>query len=102
MVSSTLIRAADEVARQALLNDLSYDTRLNVQARTEKEYFALQTSSGNVVRYLGTVVALIMAVGSCFAAMNTMYAAVARRLEGNRHTARAGLFARGHSVELPG
>ncbi len=79
VLSSALIRATDEVARQALINDLEFDTRLNVKARTEKEYYALQTSSGDLVKYLGTFVAVIMAVGSCFAAMNTMYAAVARR-----------------------
>lgn len=79
VLSSALVRATDEIAHQALINDLSYDTRLNVQARSEKEFFASQTSSGNLVRYLGTFVAIIMAVGSCFAAMNTMYAAVARR-----------------------
>jgi putative ABC transport system permease protein len=79
VLSSALVRATDEVAHQALINDMSYDTRLNVQARAEKDYYAQQTSSGDLVRYLGTFVALIMAVGSCFAAMNTMYAAVARR-----------------------
>lgn len=79
VLSSALIRATDSVAHQALINDLSYDTRLNVSARSEKDYFAMQTSSGDLVRYLGTFVAAIMAVGSCFAAMNTMYAAVARR-----------------------
>ncbi len=31
------------------------------------------------IQFMGTFVALIMAVGSSFAAMNTMYAAVARR-----------------------
>lgn len=79
VLSSALIRATDAVAHQALINDLSYDTRLNVSARSEKEYFEMQTSSGDLVRYLGTFVAAIMAIGSCFAAMNTMYAAVARR-----------------------
>ncbi|MBI4889524.1 MAG: ABC transporter permease, partial [Acidobacteria bacterium] len=79
VLSSALIRASDEVAHQALVNDLSFDTRLNVQARPEKDYYTQQTSSGDLVRYLGTFVAIIMAVGSCFAAMNTMYAAVARR-----------------------
>ena len=38
-----------------------------------------QTSSAAPVQYLGIFVAIIMAVGSSFAAMNTMYAAVARR-----------------------
>ena len=79
VLSSALIRARDEVSRQALINDLGTDPRLNVSARTEKEYYERQTSSGDLVKYLGTFVALIMAVGSCFAAMNTMYAAVARR-----------------------
>ena len=41
-----------------------------------------------------------MAVGSSFAAMNTMYAAVARRATRNRHSARAGIFARQHSAQL--
>jgi len=79
VLSSALLRAADPVAHQALINDLETDTRLNVKARAEKEYYAQQMSSGDLIRYLGTAVALIMAVGSCFAAMNTMYAAVARR-----------------------
>src|SRR5207302_7516390 len=38
-----------------------------------------QTSSGAVIRFIGIVVAVIMAIGSSFAAMNTMYAAVAYR-----------------------
>lgn len=79
VLSSALLRASDEVALQALLNDLKFDQRLNVQAEPEKEYYAAQTSSGDLIRFLGTFVAVIMGVGSCFAAMNTMYAAVARR-----------------------
>lgn len=79
VLSSALIRASGEPAVQALINDLNFDPRLNVEARREKEYYANQMSSGDLVRYLGLVVASIMAVGSCFGAMNTMYAAVARR-----------------------
>jgi putative ABC transport system permease protein len=79
VLSSALLRANDEVALQALINDLNFDQRLNVEARTEKAYYAEQTSSGDLIRYLGTFVAIIMGIGSCFAAMNTMYAAVARR-----------------------
>ncbi len=79
VLSSALVRATDPVALQALINGLEADTRLNVLARSEKDYYAQQTSSGDLIRYLGTVVAAIMAVGSCFGAMNTMYAAVARR-----------------------
>lgn len=77
--SSVLVRVRDEVAAQALINELQADQRLQVEALREREYYEKQTNSGNVIQYLGTFVAIIMAVGSCFAAMNTMYAAVARR-----------------------
>lgn len=79
VVSSALIDADDEVAVQALINDLNSDRRLNVEARTEKDYYAAQTVSGAPIQYIGTLVAIIMAIGSSVAAMNTMYAAVARR-----------------------
>ena len=45
----------------------------------ETEYYAKQTSSGAVIQFIGWLVAGIMAIGSSFAAMNTMYAAVAYR-----------------------
>jgi len=79
VLSSVLVRSQDEVAVQSLINELTADPRMEADVSREKEYFEKQTSSGDVIRYLGTFVALIMAIGSCFAAMNTMYAAVARR-----------------------
>ena len=79
VLSSCLIEATDEVAVQALINDLNNDRRLNVNARTEREYYETQKASGAPIQYIGTLVAVIMAIGSSFAAMNTMYAAVARR-----------------------
>ena len=50
-----------------------------MNAVSEKEYYALQTRSAAPIEYLGIFVSIIMAIGSSFAAMNTMYAAVARR-----------------------
>ena len=79
VVSSALVRATDPVAVRALIDDVNNDRQLNCTAQTEREYYELQTNSGAPVEYVGIVVAIIMAVGSCFAAMNTMYAAVARR-----------------------
>jgi putative ABC transport system permease protein len=78
-LSSVLIRAADRDSMQALMNDLSDDRRLNVDAVSEKSYYEAQTTSAAPIQFLGIFVAIIMAVGSSFAAMNTMYAAVARR-----------------------
>jgi putative ABC transport system permease protein len=77
--SSALIRATDAVAAQAIINSVNDDQRLNSNARTELDYMDSQTNSAAPVQYLGVFVAIIMAVGSSFAAMNTMYAAVARR-----------------------
>lgn len=77
--SSALLRATDAVAAQALINSINDDQRLNSNARTEVDYMDSQTNYAAPVQYLGVFVAVIMAVGSSFAAMNTMYAAVARR-----------------------
>jgi putative ABC transport system permease protein len=79
VLSSALVRATDEASAQALINDLNTDQKLNVKAQSEKEYFYAQTVSAAPIQFLGIFVSIIMAVGSCFAAMNTMYAAVARR-----------------------
>lgn len=77
--SSALLQATDEVTATALKNSLENDRRLNVTVMSDKEYYDLQTVSAAPIQFLGFFVCIIMAVGSCFAAMNTMYAAVARR-----------------------
>jgi len=79
VLSSALVRAVDEPGVTALINSLKDDQKLNVDARTEKTYYEEQMVTAAPVQFLGTFIAIIMAVGSCFAAMNTMYAAVARR-----------------------
>ena len=52
---------------------------MNAAALPEKKYYADMTSAGAPLQALGFSVAIIMAIGSAFAATNTMYAAVARR-----------------------
>ncbi len=77
--SSVLLRAEDEAAAQAIIRRVEQDQRLLLEGTFERDYYAKQMSSAGPVQGLGIFVALIMAVGSCFAAMNTMYTAVARR-----------------------
>ncbi|MGI9070085.1 MAG: ABC transporter permease [Bryobacteraceae bacterium] len=77
--SSALLQATDEVTATALKKSLEADRRLNVDVMTEKAYYDLQTISSKPIQFLGFFVCIVMAVGSCFAAMNTMYASVARR-----------------------
>jgi len=79
VLSSALVEAPDEVTAKALINDLTGDQRLGVDAISEQEYYNAQVSQGAAIQYVGMFVAIVMAVGSSFAAMNTMYAAVARR-----------------------
>jgi len=77
--NSVLLRASDPVAADALKNRVSDDQRLKLNGMLETDYWAKQTNSGAPIKFVGTIVAIIMAIGSCFAAMNTMYAAVAYR-----------------------
>lgn len=77
--SSALLQATDEVTAAALRKSLENDRRLNITVLTQKEYYDAQMISAAPLQFLGFFVCIIMAVGSSFAAMNTMYAAVARR-----------------------
>lgn len=77
--ASAYLRATDPVAAEALKNRVSDDQRLKLEGTLETEYYENQTKSGGAIKFIGIVVAIIMAIGSSFAAMNTMYAAVAYR-----------------------
>lgn len=77
--SSLLVRLESAGAIPAFTKTIADDQRLGSGVIGEKEYYAEMTSAGAPLRYLGFSVAIIMAVGSAFAATNTMYAAVARR-----------------------
>jgi putative ABC transport system permease protein len=79
VLSSVTVKAVDAVAAKALINDIGNDQRLDLTAISEKDYYAQQTNSADPIKFIGIFVAIVMAVGSSFAAMNTMYAAVARR-----------------------
>ncbi|HZQ22929.1 MAG TPA: ABC transporter permease [Terriglobales bacterium] len=77
--SSVLLRATDPVSAAALKNRANDDQRLELNGMLEPDYYASQTKSGAPIKFVGVIVAIIMAIGSSFAAMNTMYAAVAYR-----------------------
>jgi len=77
--SSAYLRATDPISANALKNRVSDDQRLKLDGILETEYYAKQTRSGAPIKFVGLIVAIAMAIGSSFAAMNTMYAAVAYR-----------------------
>ena len=77
--ASAYLRATDPSAAKALKNAVSDDQRLKLDGMLETDYYAKQTSSGGPIKVIGYIVGFIMGIGSIFAAMNTMYAAVAYR-----------------------
>jgi len=78
-LSSALVRVEPISNVEPFIKGLKDDQRLSLGAMTEKRYYEQQTSSAAPIQFLGIFIAIVMAVGSSFAAMNTMYAAVARR-----------------------
>ena len=78
--SSTRLKTASPAATRDLIAAIKDDQRLQVSAVPETEYYEQQTdaASGQFI-VLGNVLAVLMAVGACFAAANTMYAQVAAR-----------------------
>jgi putative ABC transport system permease protein len=77
-LSSVLLRA-EPGQEQDMERRLQKDPRFNVLAQPERQYYNDQMKDAAPIQFMGVLVAIIMAVGSVFAAMNTMYAAVARR-----------------------
>lgn len=59
---------------------LTADPRLNVKVLRQSEYYAEQSQAvTTLIRSLGLLVAVLMAVGAVFAALNTMYGSVSAR-----------------------
>jgi putative ABC transport system permease protein len=59
---------------------LTSDPRLEVEVMREDDYYAAQSRVlRDLVRTLGNLIAVLMAVGATFGALNTMYSAVATR-----------------------
>jgi putative ABC transport system permease protein len=77
--SGVLLRATDAGAVARLKDQIANDRRLHLKTQSEREYYERQTRFAGPIKYLGFFIAALMAIGASFAAMNTMYAAVARR-----------------------
>lgn len=78
-VGNVYLRATDSIAADALKHRVADDQQLQLEGMLETEYYEKQTSSGAAIRIVGILVGMTMAIGSIFAAANTMYAAVAYR-----------------------
>ena len=77
--SSVLAKTSGRAARDQFVAGLAGDPRLALEGKVERKYYDDQTSTAAPIKFLGFFVGIVMAVGACFGAMNTMYAAVAAR-----------------------
>ena len=77
---SVTARLTAPEAIEPLRAALAVDPRLRVDVETTRSYYSKQSERlTKVIRGIGTGVAVIMALGAIFGALNTMYAAVANR-----------------------
>lgn len=65
-----------------LKNRLTTDPQLNVDVKTEQDFFSAQSSGlTSQIGFLTSIVTVIMAFGALFGALNTMYSAVSARTQ---------------------
>lgn len=79
-VSSVLAQVGSAAQIEAMATRLTADPQLDVDVRSQRDFFSGQSSQLNAtIGVLAAIVALIMAIGATFGALNTMYSAVSAR-----------------------
>ncbi len=78
--STVVARAVDAEALDRIREYVDGDRRLKLKAKDEVQYYAEQTKTAKPVQAFASFLAMTMAIGACFAGMNTMYANVANRV----------------------
>ncbi|MBX3692310.1 ABC transporter permease [Dokdonella sp.] len=77
---SMTVRLTSPEALDSLKAAIATDPRLKVDAKTTLDYYTAQSEGlSKLIRVVGITIAVIMAIGAIFGALNTMYAAVAAR-----------------------
>ena len=79
MYTSVTLRARDNDAVQRIVQQVEDDRRLQLSAMPQKQYFAQQSISAGGITALGVFIAIVMGIGSCFAAMNMMFGTIMAR-----------------------
>jgi putative ABC transport system permease protein len=79
-VSTMRVQLRDPSVVGALAERIASDPRLDLQIRTEQDFYGQQSQRlSSIISGFGYLVGIIMAVGAIFAALNTMYSAVTTR-----------------------
>jgi putative ABC transport system permease protein len=78
--NSVSVRLTSPAAFEEFKDALTSDPRLSVQVLRQSEYYAEQsTTLTRLITTLGYLIAVLMAVGAIFGALNTMYSSVSAR-----------------------
>ncbi len=78
--SSVLVQLESELDFDLLVTQFRDDRRLNLHVIRESDYYSAQSSdTTQLIETVGVLIAAIMSIGAVFAALNTMYAAIAAR-----------------------
>jgi putative ABC transport system permease protein len=78
--SSALVRLDSPADFMSFKDALTTDPRLKVDVQRERDYYAAQSKQlTHMINIVGNTVAVIMAIGAMFGALNSMYSAVAAR-----------------------
>jgi putative ABC transport system permease protein len=81
LFQSVTVRLGDPGQLAAFEKALKADPRLTVQVDREDLYYAKQSRAvSTMIKVLGYLVAVVMGVGALFAALNTLYSALAARV----------------------
>ncbi len=77
---SVRVKLNDPAAMDEFKKALASDPRLVVSVQTEKEYYSGQSEGmTKFIKWIGYPLAILMAIGAIFGALNTMYASVSAR-----------------------
>jgi putative ABC transport system permease protein len=78
--SSAIVLLESSAAFRAFKDSLTSDPRVKVDVQREPDYYAAQSKElSKAINIVGNTVAIIMAIGAMFGALNSMYSAVAAR-----------------------
>ncbi len=79
--ASILIRTTGAEAALEFKNRIEEDRRIQLMAVFQRDYYSEQASSSIGIKALGWFLAVVMGIGSCFAAMNMMYGTIMARFK---------------------
>ena len=79
--TSILVRTTGTETAREFQNRVGEDRRIQLMAMPQRDYYAQQATSSMGIKALGWFLAVVMGIGSCFAAMNMMYGTIMARFK---------------------